>query len=197
MPRLPFAPPSGRPARAEYDSRYKRGRLGFSTFRGQDVGQWDLSLDATHGEAGGDFNAVGNYTMERAFVGLTHFTTWDEKFASITDQRTSARAAFSLAFADGRLALARPILNGFAIIEPHRSARGGKLVVNPTEDGHLAASGSLGPAVVPDLSAYSEREIVIEPSDMPVGYDIGPRRLSFSRRPIAPATGSSSAPITG
>jgi len=166
-------------ARAEYDSRYKRGRLAYSAFRGQDVGQWDLSLDATHGESGGDFNAVGNYTLERAYVGLTHFTTWDEKFASITDQRTSARAALSLAFADGRLVLARPILNGFAIIEPHSSAKGGKLVVNPTEEGHLAASGFLGPAVVPDLNAYTQREIFIEPSGMPVGYDIGPGAYRF------------------
>ena len=32
-------------------------------------------------------------------------------------------------------------------------------MVNPTEEGHLAASGGFGPAVVPDLSAYSEREV--------------------------------------
>jgi outer membrane usher protein len=166
-------------ARAEYDSRYQRGRLAYSTFHGQDVGQWDLSLDANHGASGGDFNAVGNYTSERALFGLTHFTTWDEGFAAIADQRTSARAAASIVFADGRLALARPILNGFAIIEPHRSARGGRLVVNPIENGHLAASDWLGPAVVPDLSAYSEREVFVEPNGMPVGYDIGPGAYRF------------------
>ena len=165
--------------RVEYDSRYKRGRAAFTTFRGQDVGQWDLSLDANHGAAGGDFNAVGNYTAERALLGLTHFTTWDEGFAAITDQRTSARAAFSLAFADGRLALTRPILNGFAIIEPHSSAGKGTLVVNPTPEGHLAASGAFGPAVIPDLGAYSEREVYLEPIDMPVGYDIGPGAYRF------------------
>jgi len=165
--------------RAEYDSRYKRGRLAYSTFHGQDVGQWDLSLDANHGEAGGDFNAVGNYTAERALLGLTHFTTWDVGFDSITDQRTSARAAFSLAFADGAFALARPILNGFAIIEPHATAGKGKLVANPTDEGHLAASGTFGPAVIPDLSAYSEREVYVEPIDMPVGYDIGSGAYRF------------------
>jgi len=165
--------------RAEYDSRYQRGRLAYSTFQGQDVGAWDVSLDANHGDTGGDFNAVGNYTTERTLLGLTHFTTWDEHFDSITDQRTSARAAFSLAFADGSLALARPILNGFAIIEPHGSARGGHLVVNPAEVGHVAQSGTLGPAVVPDLSAYSEREVYLEPIGMPVGYDIGSGAYRF------------------
>jgi len=166
-------------ARAEYDSRYQRGRVAYSTFHGQDVGQWDLSLDANHGASGGDFNAVGNYTAERAIVGLTHFTTWDEGFNQITDQRTSARAAASLVFANGRLALARPILNGFAIIEAHDSARGGTLVVNPIENGHLAASDWLGPAVVPDLSAYTEREVYIEPEGMPVGYDVGTGAYRF------------------
>jgi hypothetical protein len=34
--------------RAEYDSRYERGRLAYSTFQGQDVGAWDVSLDANH-----------------------------------------------------------------------------------------------------------------------------------------------------
>jgi outer membrane usher protein len=165
--------------RAEYDSRYRRGRLAYSTFQGQDVGAWDVSLDANHGDTGGDFNAVGNYTTERTLLGLTHFTTWDADFDSVTDQRTSARAAFSLAFADGSLALARPILNGFAIIEPHGSARGGRLVVNPIEAGHVAASDWLGPAVVPDLSAYSERDIYIEPVGMPVGYDIGSGAYRF------------------
>lgn len=165
--------------RAEYDSRYQRGRLAYSTFQGQDVGAWDVSLDANHGAAGGDFNAIGNYTTERSLLGLTHFTTWDEDFSSISDQRTSVRAAFSLAFADGSLALARPVLNGFAIIEPHTSTRGGKLVVNPVDVGHLAASDWLGPAVVPDLSAYSEREVYIEPIGMPVGYDIGSGAYRF------------------
>jgi outer membrane usher protein len=165
--------------RAEYDSRYRRGRLAYSTFQGQDVGAWDFSVDANHSVTGGDFNAVGNYTTERAIFGLTHFTTWDEGFKTITDQRTSTRAAFSLAFADGKLALARPILNGFAMIEPHGSAGTGTLVVNPTEDGHLAASGPLGPAVIPDLGAYSEREVFIETSGMPVGYDIGPGAYRF------------------
>jgi outer membrane usher protein len=167
-------------ARAEYDSRYKRERLAYSTFQGQDVGAWDLSLDANHSQAGGDFNLVGNYTTERALTGLTHFTTWDPDFRNVTDQRTSARAAFSLAFADGALALSRPILNGFAVIEPHRSAKGGALVVSPTAEGHLAASGPLGPAVVPDLSAYSEREVFIEPKGMPMGYDIGRGAYRFA-----------------
>jgi outer membrane usher protein len=53
-------------------------------------------------------------------------------------------------------------------------------VVNPIEQGHLAASDWLGPAVIPDLSAYSEREVYIEPEGMPVGYDIGPGAYRFA-----------------
>jgi outer membrane usher protein len=53
------------------------------------------------------------------------------------------------------------------------------LVVNPIEAGHVAASDWLGPAVVPDLSAYSERDIYIEPVGMPVGYDIGSGAYRF------------------
>ena len=52
-------------------------------------------------------------------------------------------------------------------------------MVNPIENGHLAASDWLGPAVVPDLSAYSQREVYIEPEGMPVGYDIGPGAYRF------------------
>ena len=171
---------SVRPRRAEYDSRYKRGRLAYTTFHGQDVGQWDLSLDANHGEAGGDFNAVGNYTLERALLGLTHFTTWDERFAGITDQRTSAARRF---LAGLRRRPPRPGAADPQWLRHHRAAlaartRGSWWSIQPRK-ATSPRPGALGPAVIPDLSAYSEREVYVEPIDMPVGYDIGSGAYRF------------------
>ena len=65
--------------------------------------------------------------------------------------------AFSLACADGAFAVARPIVGGFAMIEPHHTLGEAEVIVDSTEWGHVAKSGALGPAVVPNLTAYADR----------------------------------------
>src|SRR6185436_6290926 len=53
-------------ARAEYDSRYQQGRIAYSTYKGQDVGSWNLAVDANHGPGGGAVNGVFAYIANRA-----------------------------------------------------------------------------------------------------------------------------------
>ena len=196
--RSPSAPPSGRPRAPNMTAATSAGASAYSTFHGQDVGQWDLSLDANSRRGRRRFQRgrqLHDGTGARRPHPFHHLGR-ELQPASPTSGPPPARpcrwpSPTAASRWRGRSSTASPSSSRTA------ARRAGTLVVNPIEDGHLAASDWLGPAVVPDLSAYSEREVFIEPSGMPVGYDIGPRRLSLSRRPIAPATGSSSAPITG
>ena len=91
-----------------------------------------------------------------------------------TDLRTGFTFGTALVTAGGKVALSRPVENGFAIIgngtevdtrlaiEPRSSPLGG-------ERAYAAYSDFLGDGVVPDLPAYFIRRIEVEAPDAPVG----------------------------
>lgn len=95
-----------------------------------------------------------------------------------TDIRTGIAFGTALVTAGGRVALSRPVENGFAIIgngtdvdarlaiEPRSSPLGG-------DREYAAYSDFLGPGVIPDLPAYFVRRIEVEASDAPAGTGLG------------------------
>src|SRR3546814_14108847 len=46
-------------------------------------------------------------------------------------------------------------------------------MVDPTGQSYSASTGRLGPALKPNLSAYSERTVAITAPDAPIGVDLG------------------------
>ncbi len=88
---------------------------------------------------------------------------------------TIANLATALAFADGHVALSRPIAESFAIIVPHETLEGEFVAVNPRSDGWQATSGP-GPAVVADLPSYGTKKLVIELPDVGAAVDLGDDR---------------------
>src|SRR3546814_5190838 len=46
-------------------------------------------------------------------------------------------------------------------------------MVDPTGQSYSASTGRLGPALKPNLSAYSERTVAITSPDAPIGVDLG------------------------
>src|SRR3546814_5195625 len=89
------------------------------------------------------------------------------------DARTNIRVATSLAFADGSIAFGRPVQDSFAIVTAHESLGGAPVMVDPTGQSYSASTGRLGPALKPNLSAYSERTVAITSPDDPIGVDLG------------------------
>lgn len=157
--------------RASYDTRSERGRLGYQTSNGGGVGAWSMSgaLEAGRDDLG--FNGSAAYAANRADLGLAHATTYTMDTDQISDQRTSLRAATSIAYAGGRVAVGRPITDSFAIVRPHD--RNVSVEVEPSRAGYFARSGALGPALYGQMGSYTPRSIIYDAPDAPPGYDIG------------------------
>lgn len=159
--------------RADYDSRFDRARVGFQTLNGQGVGAYNVTADVERTPDDTGVNASGSYIANRAEFGFNHFSGFDGAFDTVTDQRTSLRLATSLVFADGAVAVGRPVYDSFALVRPHRTLKDASVVLNPTEASYTARSGALGGAVDTTLSGYTVRTITMEVEGAPLGYDIG------------------------
>lgn len=160
-------------ASAEVDSRNERARIGYQTSHGDGVGAWSASGDADFGYDDVNFNGSANYTANRAEIALAHNSSVAYGNAGREFQRSSIRMGTAIVFADGAIALSRPVTDSFAIVVPHRSLNGAAVYTNPNEDGYSAKSGMLGGAVEPNLSAYFARNLTFDVPNAPVGYDLG------------------------
>ena len=160
-------------ARAEYDSRDKRGRFGFQSSGGYGIGAWSGVANVDIGKDQYALNASGNYVANRADIGLAHTTAYSTQVNNITDQRTSLRVATSLAFADGAFAIGRPISDSFAIVRPYKNSQGLKVEVEPSQGSAQARSGTFGPALHGQVSSYSPRSLTYDVPNASAGLDIG------------------------
>jgi outer membrane usher protein len=100
-----------------------------------------------------------------------------------TAQRTSLRAGTSLVYADGHFGLGRPIRDSFALVVPTENYADQDIIVDSsgTAGRYEARTDFLGPAVLPDLSAYQIRPTSVAIPDLPVGYQLS--QDQFQLRP--------------
>lgn len=166
-------------ARASYDSRGRLGQLEYSRFRGEALG--DLGLRASLSRDVNGFTGSGDlsYNLNRAFVTLRHdaVTDLDGRRQS---QRTSYSVSSQLAFANGGLALGRPVGPNFVIARPHRTLHGDVEITQGVDDAQvLARSGRLGPALGSAGPPHSPRKATIRAKSLPDGYDPGRTYFSF------------------
>ena len=160
-------------ARATYDSRDNRTSLSYSRYGGQSNGTY--SVDAELEQADGDAALTGDVTYygNRGEIGLAHIASVDDLEGDGMENRTSLRPALSLAYAGGRVALGRPILNSFALVGTAANLGDRTVLVGASRADEEARSDALMPAMVWDLSAYSPRRLAFDVDDLPVGYDLG------------------------
>ncbi|HYC02766.1 MAG TPA: fimbria/pilus outer membrane usher protein [Azospirillaceae bacterium] len=141
------------------------------------VDAWNLFADYNN-RAGPD-RAQGSvgYTHQRFLASVRH--DWSERIVTgglAPENRTTVNVASALAFADGKVAVTRPVSNSFAIVVPHPSLAGKEIGVDPVNNRFAARSDFLGPPVVPNISAYLVRPLLLDVPDLPLGYDIGTDR---------------------
>ena len=122
----------------------------------------DLSLEASADYIGNRFRAAVDHD--------TRFTELDGEDRINT---TRLRAETALAFAGDKVAIGRPVTDSFAIISTHPTLEDRDVYADPSEDGDLATSDWLGPALVPSINAYNTQRLVYDVEDLPTGYDLG------------------------
>src|SRR5690606_22926843 len=99
-----------------------------------------------------------------------------ESFNNIGEsQVTTLRVGSSIAYAGGKLAVGRTINDSFALVYPHKTLKGRKVIVGDALEGgsYVSKSGALGPAVQNSLTAFLNQSIRYDVVDPPRGYDIG------------------------
>ena len=163
-------PGSGHTVSSDYQSteNVKRVRWNYSASGG--VGGFSAGASAVQqqGRRGADANLA--YTGNRFSGGISHSKT-DPKEGRTLD-RTTLNANTALVFADGHVALSRPIYDGFVIVAPHKTIRDKNIKVNSSGDRYLAQTDFLGAAVLPEVSGYSVNSVSIDRNDLPIGYEI-------------------------
>lgn len=160
-------------ARFDYATANNQMGLAWLNSGGQGVGATTTSIELRHNDdvlsGVAAIGRVGNWIDG----GLSHSLAYTSATSQVQDQRTSARFATALAYADGALAISRPINGGFAIFVPDASLNGAAVEVEPSENGFEARSFAGLPAVANNLSAYALRQVSYGVPDAPLGYDIG------------------------
>lgn len=159
--------------RGEIDTRSQGVRVGYNTSRGEGVGSLSASIDAQISEDVVGLNASLAQTRNRFDAAIAHLTSYNIDGNSISDQRTSLRAAGAIVYADGVFGLSRPVFDGFAVVAPHETLRGRTILIDPREGYYSARSDLFGPPVEPSLTAFSERTFTYDVPDAPTGYDLG------------------------
>jgi len=124
----------------------------------------------------GDSRLTGELsrTGYRSEASLSHDVTQPRSNQTESERVTSARLGTALVFAGGHFALSRPVTDGFAIVVPHPSLKGQTVGINPRgERAYIAEADVFGPAVIPDLSSYQVRRILIDVPDLAIGAELG------------------------
>lgn len=159
--------------RADYDSRYDRARLSYQTYGGEGIGSYSLNADVERSTVGAGATVNALYYGNRAELGFSHYGAFERDLGRSTGQRSSLRFGTAIAMADGAVSIGRPVQDGFAIIEAHKTLRDAGVLVDPSGNSAAAATGTLGTALQPGLASYSERTLLVTAPDAPISADLG------------------------
>ncbi|MFM6932030.1 MAG: fimbrial biogenesis outer membrane usher protein [Novosphingobium sp.] len=148
-------------------------RASFQSSGGDGIGAWSTSADLARDTTGASLNANVYYVGNRFEGGINQLADYSSATSSLINARTSLRFSTALAFVDGTFAIGRPVSEGFIVARSHASLKGEPVRIDPRDNSEMARSGTLGPAMLGSLSAYSNRTLIYDVSNAPAGYDLG------------------------
>ena len=114
----------------------------------------------------------GAYYSNRAIFSASHRSDLLAMSGERLDFSTLGLAS-SLAFADGRFGVGRPVDSSFALVDTHKSLEDRTLRIDPRDDSQSALNGLLGAALITELSLHRAQTIRYSVDDLPVGYNLG------------------------
>jgi len=169
-----------------HDTRTPSTRIGYNSRIDRSVGSFGWDTTYTHQSNSDELRAgasyIGNRFEARAEQIVATGRT-DRNFGA--ENTTEFSLGSALVYADGNMALSRPVYDSFAIVTKSKAVKGFDIAVDPrrtvldTKPSYAAYSSVLGPPVVPDLNAYYIRTIEVEAPDAPAGTSLGGQALNF------------------
>jgi outer membrane usher protein len=165
---------AGQFVRASHDTNQERSRLSYQRNPSRGYGGYSVAADLDRAPGETSFNGSVFRTFNRLETNVAHSATYDETSGEVSNQRTSLRLAGAVAYADGAVAVGRPIHDSFAIVSRHRTLSGAQVLVDPTPDGGAQSrSDRFGPALVSEVPSYSRRNLPLAVDGADPGYDLG------------------------
>jgi len=172
---MTWRPGRNQDVRARYDTLRNEAQIEYSRSATPVVGSLNYSVGALSNfdTDSYTFNGDAFYISNRFEAFARHDVFTGAGPNNDTRQISRASMQSSIAFADGAIAIGRPIGESFAIVNQHKSLKGKKVYIDPSEAGYSSASGTFGPALAAEINPFSERSIYYDVQDLPIGYDLG------------------------
>jgi len=172
--RFTFGDDGQHAAGISWDTLARERRLDYRYQSLQPVDALTLTADVVNRAGGDRLQGSASYVHPRFLAQARHdLIQRDLSGDTKLENRTQLNLSTALAFADGHVGLTRPITNSFAIVVPHPRLKDRLIGVDPVNGGYIARTDWLGPPVVPNISAYLIRPLLLDVPDVPLGYDIG------------------------
>lgn len=156
---------------SSYDTKTQQSNINYTHTAPNEIGGLGYGLNATNSPSTRSVTGSMRYQANRFDLQIDHNLSKDATKNKIN--RTTIFSNSSIVFADGKLAFARPVHDGFVILDQHDSIEDKRLIVDPAMGATQYESDWFGPAVVNDLSAYARRDIAVDVEDLPINYDLG------------------------
>ncbi len=168
-------------ARFDLDNK-GRARAGIAGSTGSGFGARNYSAEIARDEDAVSLNANAGTQLNRFDLSAQQTVQLAQSGGRISDSRTVVRAAFSLSYAGGTLALGRPVAESFLIARTHSTLAGKRVLLDPANDQAAAQSDALGAATLGQITAYSRRTVTYAVPDAPAGYDLGAGNVTLRPR---------------
>ncbi|MHB1204673.1 MAG: fimbria/pilus outer membrane usher protein [Rhodospirillaceae bacterium] len=170
---ISWFPGAGHSVTATHDTRTGTSRTQWHHHPAWTVQTLETDLLAERSPTATDLRAEANYTGYRFKAGVIYDRIEDRTGAAPVQQRANLTFASALAFADGHVAVSRPIADSFALIAPHPALSGHAVEVNPAGNIPQAVTDFLGAAVLPEMTSYYRHQVLLDAPDLPDGMDLG------------------------
>jgi len=170
-----------RRARFSHQSRRDKTRLEFT----QDSNQRYVSaLNIRAGLEKNDqneaiFDLNTQYNANRFVMNFDHGSFYEQLTETSAYHQSRLSLASSIAFADKDWAFGKPIYDSFALITPHASLKGKKVILGLYEDKYRADNNDFDTILLSDLNSYSSTNVAVDVDNLEPGYDIGSGIVTF------------------
>lgn len=159
---------------SRYNSTNSRISTQWTRFQRNVARDWGANVSLERTDDNAELEGQFDYSGNRFEATYEHELLSNDLNMNLTQRRSRLRFASAIGFADGHIAVGRPVDNSFAIFYPHKSLDDIDLAIDVNREGKARAwVDALGSALVHDVDNYRAEDIEIGSQNLPVGYDLG------------------------
>ena len=157
-----------------YDSLARQERIDWAYNPAQTVGGVHANAGVQQNEDSTDLHGGLRYVGYRTETELSHDLATPGGSGGGVDNRDSLRFGSAIVYAEGHVAVSRPVTDSFVMVVENPALEGKPIGLDPIGERYSARADRLGPGVLPDLQSYLVRKLTIDAPDLPPGYELGP-----------------------